>query len=81
MSAGRAWFYLTLFNGTPPGETEYVTAKIETTDETRVGIAGDAKAEAKIWTAESAKSKIKETDASMAKIQHTTEVTWHVGRA
>ena len=81
MSAGRAWFYLTLFNGTPPGETEYVTAKIEAASAVKVGIAGDAKAETKIWTADSTKSTIKETDASMAKIQHTTEVTWHVGRA
>lgn len=81
MSAGRSWFYLTLFNGTPPGETEYVTAKIETASAAKVRIAEDAIAEAKIWTKDSTKSEIKETDESMAKIQHTTEVTWHVGRA
>jgi len=81
MSAGRAWFYLTLFNGTPPGETEYVTAKIEAASAAKVRIAEDAIAEAKIWTKNSTKSEIKETDESMAKIQHTTEVTWRVGRA
>lgn len=79
--SGRSWFYLTLFNGSPPGETEYITAKIEVASTAKVGIAGDAKAETKIWTANSTKSEIKETDVGMAKIQHTTEVTWHVGRA
>lgn len=76
-----AWFYLILFNGTPPGETEYVTAKVEAASAAKVGIAADAKAESKIWTHDSAKSEIKETDAKMTKIQHTTGVKWHVGRA
>lgn len=79
MSEGRAWFYLTLWRGTPPEFTDKLDAEIADSDS----------AIAFLQTADNIESKIKKNDSFMVNISEQesfnteiikgVEVVWYVG--
>ena len=75
----KAWFYLTLWRGTPPEFTEEVTTEIQTATGALASIATETQAETQIKTATQIMAEIVAVENGEAEIVTRTEVIWLVG--
>lgn len=76
---GRAWFYLTLWRGTPPEFTDDVTVEIQQAESAQSLIAVSDAAEAGIERTTAAAADIASKDAFSMDIIKETAVVWYVG--
>lgn len=76
--SGRSWFYLTLFNGSPPNATEYVDVDI--TDREIVGTEVETTdvLSSDVHMLDSFDSMVSHADTIGVDILITTEVVWRV---
>ena len=75
----KAWFYLTLWRGTPPEFTEEVEADIQAVSDAPAVIATASRAESQIETATAATTEIVTGRNAEVEIITRTEVVWLVG--
>lgn len=80
MSAGRSWFYLTLWNGSPSGMTEYVDATLDVQARRQSDICVTEPAAQAVETVSKSTANVDHTTAAGVEIITTTEVVWYVGR-
>lgn len=76
--AGRSWFYLTLFNGSPPNATEYVDVDITEREIVGTEVATTDALQNAVDMLDSFDSMVSHADAFGVEIILTTEVTWRV---
>lgn len=75
----RAWFYLTLWHGTPEEFTTEATVKIQEAENASAHIKVTDTATSIIDKISSLTASIKSRDAILTEIADATEVVWHVG--
>jgi len=76
---GRAWFYLTLWRGTPAEFTDEAIVEIQQADAVQALIAAADAAEAGIERMTAAAADIASKDAFSMDIIKETAVVWYVG--
>ena len=75
---GRAWFYLTLWHGTPPEFTTEIGVNIARVDSVSASIHTADAVESGIRTADSFETEISTQETAGADIITVTEVVWRV---
>lgn len=78
--AGRSWFYLTLWHGTPDEMTEFVDVNVDVTERPGVEIITADQASGNVERTTSGNALIDKTASATAEITSITEVVWYVGR-
>lgn len=78
MSAGRSWFYLTLFNGSPPNATDYVEVDIAEMEAVGMEVATTDVVSSDIHMLDSFDPVVSHADAISVDISTITEVVWRV---
>lgn len=78
MSAGRSWFYLTLFNGSPPNATDYVDVDIADREIVGTEVTTTDAVSSDVHMLDSFDSHISHADTFGVDILITTEVVWRV---
>ena len=76
--AGRSWFYLTLFNGSPPNATDYVDVDIAERETVGTEVVTLNAASADVDMRDSFDSVVSHADAISVDISMITEVVWRV---
>lgn len=74
----RSWFYLTLFNGSPPNVTEYVDVDIAERDTVGAEVMKLDAAQNAVDMLDSIDSMVSHADAIGVDIKMLTEVVWRV---
>lgn len=78
--SGRSWFYLTLFNGSPPNVTDYVDVEIAEREEAGTEVITLDAVQNAVDMLDSADSLVSHADAISVDISMITEVVWRVDR-
>ena len=78
MSAGRSWFYLTLFNGSPANATEYVAVDITEREIVGTEVATTDAIQNAVDMLDSCDPMVSHADAISVDISMITEVVWRV---
>lgn len=78
--AGRSWFYLTLWHGTPGEMTEFVDVNVDVAKHPEAEIITSDQALGNIERTTSGNALIDKTASATAEITPRTEVVWYVGR-
>lgn len=78
VSNGRAWFYLTLWRGTPEDFTTSFTLDIAESETLAASIQTADHADALVAMLDTTEAEIAAWDAYSTHITKTTEVTWYV---
>ncbi|MBP5460702.1 MAG: hypothetical protein J6Y20_01055 [Lachnospiraceae bacterium] len=76
--AGRSWFYLTLFNGSPPNVTEYVDVDISDRETVSTEVATKDAIQNAVDMLDAYDSMVSHADAIGVEITMLTEVVWRV---
>lgn len=76
--AGRSWFYLTLFNGSPPNATEYVDVDIAERETIGTEVVTLDAVQNAVDMLDSFDSMVSHADAISVDISMITEVVWRV---
>lgn len=76
--AGRSWFYLTLFNGSPPNATEYVDVDIAERETVGTEVVTEDAVNSGVDMLDSFDSMVSHADAIGVEITMLTEVVWRV---
>lgn len=76
--AGRSWFYLTLFNGSPPNATEYVDVDIAERETVGTEVETTDVLSSDVDLLDAYDSQISRADAIGVDITMLTEVVWRV---
>lgn len=76
--AGRSWFYLTLFNGSPPNATDYVDVDIAERETIGTEVEKINAASADVDMLDSVDTMVSHADAIGVEITMLTEVVWRV---
>lgn len=76
--AGRSWFYLTLFNGSPPNATEYVDVDIAERETVGTEVMKLDAVQNAVDMLDSIDSMVSHADAIGVDITMLTEVVWRV---
>lgn len=76
--AGRSWFYLTLFNGSPPNVTEYVDVDITEREIVGTEVETTNVLSSDVDLLDAYDSQISRADTFGVDIILTTEVIWRV---
>lgn len=76
--AGRSWFYLTLFNGSPPNATEYVDVDIAERETVGTEVMELDAVQNAVDMLDSFDSMVSHADAIGVDITMLTEVVWCV---
>lgn len=76
--SGRSWFYLTLFNGSPPNATEYVDVDIAEREAVGTEVATTDVLSSDVDLLDAYDSQISRADTFGVDIILTTEVVWRV---
>lgn len=76
--SGRSWFYLTLFNGSPPNVTEYVDVDITEREIVGTEVETTDVLSSDVDLLEAYDSQISRADTFGVDIILTTEVIWRV---
>lgn len=77
---GQAWFYLTLWHGTPPELTSQAEVEVVTASSPAVSVMTKTDADAGVRTSDSSCVEVIETTQGTCDIITRTEVVWLVGR-
>lgn len=78
MSAGRSWFYLTLFNGSPPNATDYADVDIAERETVGTEVETTNVLSSDVDLLDAYDSQISRADTFGVDIILTTEVIWRV---
>lgn len=78
MSAGRSWFYLTLFNGSPPNATDYVDVDITEREIVGTEVETTNVLSSDVDLLDAFDSMVSHADAISVDISMITEVVWRV---
>ena len=76
--SGRSWFYLTLFNGSPPNVTEYVDVDIAEREAVGTEVATTDAVSSDVHMLDSFDPMVSHADTFGVDILITTEVIWRV---
>ena len=76
--AGRSWFYLTLFNGSPPNVTEYVDVDIAERETAGTEVVTLDAVQNAVDMLDTLDTQISHADAIGVDITMLTEVVWRV---
>lgn len=76
--SGRSWFYLTLFNGSPPNATDYVDVDIAERETVGTEVETYNAASADVDMLDSFDTMVSHADAIGVEITMLTEVVWRV---
>ena len=76
--SGRSWFYLTLFNGSPPNVTEYVDIDIAERETVGTEVVKLDAVQNAVDMLDTLDTQISHADAIGVDITMLTEVVWHV---
>lgn len=76
--SGRSWFYLTLFNGSPPNATEYVDVDIAERETVGAEVMKLDAVQNAVDMLDSFDSMVSHADAISVDISMITEVVWRV---
>lgn len=77
---GKSWFYLTLWQGTPPEFTDYATAVLDTEASSGTEIATTSSTASSVERTTSGNALIERNKPARVDITARTEVVWYVGR-
>lgn len=75
----RAWFYLTLWRGTPPEFTTEAEAAVGADQAVTAALCRETEAEARVLRETEARAAIRESTTAEAEIITERSVIWHVG--
>ena len=76
--SGRSWFYLTLFNGSPPNATDYVDVDITEREAVGTEVVTEDAVNSGVDMLDSFDSMVSHADAISVDISMITEVVWRV---
>ena len=76
--SGRSWFYLTLFNGSPPNATEYIDVDITEREAVGTEVATTDAVSSDVHMLDSFDTMVSHADAIGVEITMLTEVVWRV---
>lgn len=76
--SGRSWFYLTLFNESPPNATDYVDVDITEREVVGTEVVTEDAVSSDIHLLDTLDSMVSHADAISVDISMITEVVWRV---